>query len=94
MVVRRGKHTKTKQRSRRAHLKLETPKLVKCSHCGVLGLPHQICLNCGYYAGRKVIDVLAKLEKKERKKKQKELKSAEEETKQEKELNLQELSKK
>ena len=94
MVVRRGKHTKTKQRARRGHLKLEAPKLVKCPHCSVLGMPHQVCLNCGYYSGRKVIDVLAKLEKKDRKKKAKELASAEEETKQEKELNLQELSKK
>ena len=32
-----------------------------------------LCQNCGYYGGRQVIDVLAKLDKKERKKKEKEL---------------------
>jgi len=38
-----------------------------------------MCKNCGYYAGRQVVDVLAKLDKKERKKKEKELHKHEEE---------------
>ena len=32
-----------------------------------------MCQNCGYYKGRQIIDVLAKLSKKERKQKEKEL---------------------
>lgn len=32
-----------------------------------------MCANCGYYAGRQVVDVLAKLDKKQRKLKEKEL---------------------
>ena len=39
-----------------------------------------MCKNCGYYAGRQVIDVLAKLDKKGRKKKEKELHQHEEES--------------
>jgi len=30
-------------------------KLVKCSNCGSLKLPHQACGNCGYYKGEEVI---------------------------------------
>lgn len=36
-----------------------------------------MCGNCGYYNGRQVIDVLKKLDKKERKKKEKELAESE-----------------
>ena len=37
-----------------------------------------MCQNCGYYNNRQVIDVLAKLDKKERRKKEKELREQEE----------------
>jgi len=47
---------------------------VKCKKCGTEILPHTLCLNCGTYNGREIIDVLKKLTKKERKKKEKELK--------------------
>jgi len=94
MVVRRGRHTKTHQRSKRAHLKLSQVALIHCSHCNALTLPHQICTNCGYYKGRQVIDVLAKLEQKERKKKEKELAGAKKMQEAEKPLDAQELSKK
>jgi large subunit ribosomal protein L32 len=73
-----GKHTKRLQRTKRAQLVLKKPKFVKCSRCGSAKLHHRICLNCGTYKGREVIDVLAKLEKKERKKKAKELEEAQE----------------
>jgi len=36
-------------------------------------LPHTVCENCGTYRDRMVIDVLAKLGKKEKKKKEKTL---------------------
>jgi len=52
-------------------------RFVKCKKCGEEILPHTLCLNCGTYQGREVIDVLKKLTKKERKKKEKELKEEE-----------------
>jgi len=49
-----------------------------------------MCSNCGTYKGRQVVDVMAKLNKKEKKIKEKEL----EEKKQKKELSAEDLSKK
>lgn len=72
MVV-RMKHTKGKRNRVRSHHALKSMRFGVCSHCGKPKLPHIVCGNCGYYNGRQVIDVLAKLDKKERKKKEKEL---------------------
>lgn len=78
MVI-RMKHTKGKRNRVRSHHALTPVRAARCSHCGQPSLPHIMCKNCGYYAGRQVIDVLAKLDKKERKKKEKELHAHEEE---------------
>lgn len=67
------RHTKGHRDARRANQKLEDIAFSKCSHCGETKLPHAICTNCGYYNNRQVVDVLKKLDKKERKKKEKEL---------------------
>ena len=78
MVV-RMKHSKGKRNRVRSHHALKATPAVNCGHCGQAKLSHRICENCGYYAGRQVIDVLAKLDKKERRKKEKELHEHEEE---------------
>lgn len=92
MVV-RMRHTHSATRQRRSHHALQTALLSKCSHCGKPVLPHVMCQNCGYYKGRQVIDVLAKLSKKERKKKEKELHAHEQEQPgKEKALSAEELS--
>lgn len=74
------KHTKGKRNRVRSHHALQPASFASCSHCAQAVLPHQICQNCGYYARRQVIDVLAKLDKKERKKKEKELKDSAQES--------------
>lgn len=79
MVV-RMKHTKGKRNRVRSHHALGARRFAVCSHCGQAVIPHIMCKNCGYYGGRKVVDVLAKLDKKERKRKEKELHQHEEET--------------
>ncbi|HEY3282135.1 MAG TPA: 50S ribosomal protein L32 [Armatimonadota bacterium] len=36
------------------------PNLDACPRCHAPKLPHHVCPACGFYAGRKVIDVKAK----------------------------------
>jgi len=80
------------------HLVLKPPALILCNRCGSPKSPHMVCSECGFYRGRQVIDVLAKLDKKEKKKKEKEMKEMEKAQRQEKqkieELKKEELSRK
>jgi large subunit ribosomal protein L32 len=73
------KHTKGKRNRVRSHHALKVAHFVICSHCRKEKPAHTVCDNCGYYNGRQVVDVLAKLDKKERRKKEKELHAHEEE---------------
>ena len=87
------KHTKGKRNRVRSHHALKPTMLSVCSHCKVSVRPHMMCSNCGYYNGRQVVDVLAKLDKKERKKKEKELHAHETEAAEKGDtLNAEELS--
>ena len=72
------RHTKGKRNRVRSHHALTASRFGTCRQCGSAVIPHVVCKNCGYYAGRKVIDVLAKLDKKARKQKEKELHTHEE----------------
>lgn len=97
MAVPKKRHTKSRRNKRRAHHALGKTKLSVCPKCKEPILPHHFCPFCGTYKGKEVIDILAKLTKKERKKKEKEMaKKEEEKTEKEtkKPLNLEELSKK
>jgi len=73
MGVPRGRRTKSKQGGRRSHLGLKKISLTACPKCDAKNMPHTVCDNCGVYAGRQVVDVLAKLSKKDKKEKQKQL---------------------
>ena len=73
MGVPRGRRTKSKQGHRRSHLGLKKLNLVKCAKCGRENIPHTVCYNCGVYKGRQVVDVMAKLSKREKKEKERQL---------------------
>lgn len=94
MAVPKQKHTKSRRNKRRMHLHLKVPGLVSCLKCGKKVKPHTVCVYCGYYKGREVINVLEKLDKKDRKKRQKEISEHEKEDKKSKPLTMEELSKK
>lgn len=95
MPTPKQRHTKSRRNKRRSHHALKKRTIFTCTKCGQPLLPHQVCPNCGFYNGREVIDTLKKLTKKERKKKKKEIDQHEHaQTKQEKNVNMEELSKK
>jgi len=60
--------TKAGRNQRRSHHALEKAVLTKCEKCQKPVRPHYACSSCGYYKKNKVIDVLKKLSKKDRKK--------------------------
>ncbi len=95
MAVPKQRKTKSKRDQRRMHIFLASPFLATCPKCGKATKQHTMCHNCGYYKGKEVVNVMKKLEKKERKAKEKEMKEAEKEhPKKEKPMSLEELSKK
>lgn len=61
MVV-RMRHTRAHTANRRSHHALKMATLAVCDHCGAKRRPHHMCLECGYYNGRQVMDLVAKKE--------------------------------
>ncbi len=74
----------------RLHRYLIKPVFSLCPKCGKEILPHIVCRNCGYYKGMEVINILGKLDKKEKKKREKEMSEKEAQ----KPLSMEEMSKK
>ena len=68
MVI-RMKHTKGKRNRVRSHHALTPKTMGVCGHCKKAVQPHVMCKNCGYYGTRQVVDVLAVLDKKQKRKK-------------------------
>ncbi|MBI4021866.1 MAG: 50S ribosomal protein L32 [Candidatus Andersenbacteria bacterium] len=73
MAVPKKRTGRSKRNKRRSHLGRRRVALHACPRCGQPVPGHTACPNCGTYRGREVIDVLRKLDKKERKVKEKEL---------------------
>ena len=57
MPTPKRKTTKSKSRQRAAHWKATPPTYAECPQCHQPKLPHRVCGNCGYYAGREVIEI-------------------------------------
>ncbi len=58
------KHSSGRRDRRRSQDALSAENLVACANCGTMILRHTVCLNCGHYRGREVLEI-----KKEDKKK-------------------------
>ena len=59
MVV-RMRHTRAHTANRRSHHALKAANIVACKNCGAMKAPHHVCDACGYYRGKKVLQVKAK----------------------------------
>ncbi len=59
MVI-RMRHTRAHTANRRSHHALKAPTLAICSNCQAKQRPHHMCLDCGFYKGRMVVDMSAK----------------------------------
>jgi len=76
MAVPRHKHTRSKVGQSRMHKNIKLLHLNVCPKCKKPVLSHTVCSNCGFYKGKEVINVLAKLTKKDKKIREKEIKEA------------------
>ena len=70
MVV-RMRHTRSHTANRRSHHALKSTNFAKCPNCRALKKQHNVCANCGFYKGKKVLDLVKKAEKKQKKAKAK-----------------------
>lgn len=57
MGVPKKRHSKSKVGKRKMHYYLVPPSLVKCENCGKTKEPHTVCPFCGFYKGKKVLEV-------------------------------------
>lgn len=64
MVV-RMRHTRAHTANRRSHHALKAVSLAVCKNCGASHRPHHMCLECGFYKGRQVMDLKAKKDARE-----------------------------
>jgi len=59
------------------HKNIKCVRLNICPKCKKPVLSHTVCLNCGSYNGKEIINVLANLTKKDKKIREKEIRAAE-----------------
>jgi large subunit ribosomal protein L32 len=57
MPVPKRRQSSTRRDKRRTHDNLTPPTVVGCSNCGEPALPHHVCQKCGFYKGKKVLEI-------------------------------------
>ncbi|HSE35608.1 MAG TPA: 50S ribosomal protein L32 [Candidatus Paceibacterota bacterium] len=61
------RHTRAHTANRRSHHALKGATFSTCQKCGAKHLAHRVCMQCGTYRGRVVLDVMAKTVKRQKK---------------------------
>jgi large subunit ribosomal protein L32 len=56
MAVPKHKTSKSKRDMRRTHKKTAALTITTCAQCGEPKRPHHLCLSCGTYKGRTLMD--------------------------------------
>lgn len=67
-MVNHMRHTRAHTGNRRSHHALKSPSVTLCKDCGNPKSKHVMCVNCGKYKGKVVVDVTKKIDKKHAKK--------------------------
>ncbi|MDX1672005.1 MAG: 50S ribosomal protein L32 [Balneolaceae bacterium] len=49
--------SKSRKNKRRSHHRVTEPTLAECDNCGAYHRYHHVCTECGFYRGRKVLNV-------------------------------------
>ena len=57
MAAPKRRHSKTRRNKRRTHDSLRRVGTSLCNNCGETKLPHHVCMSCGHYKDREVIEV-------------------------------------
>jgi large subunit ribosomal protein L32 len=57
MAVPKRKKSRSRTRTRAANWKAKPTTTAECPQCRQPKLPHRVCGNCGYYAGRQAVEV-------------------------------------
>jgi large subunit ribosomal protein L32 len=57
MAVPRNRRSKSKQGKVRSHHARKPKNTRQCSNCHVPGLPARMCLACGFYDGRLIVEI-------------------------------------
>ena len=63
MSVPKQRHTKGRRNRRRANIKIISKNLGSCSQCKKKIKQHTVCPFCGYYKGKKAVEIKIKKKK-------------------------------
>jgi large subunit ribosomal protein L32 len=55
-----SRHSKSRKNKRRANWKISMPNIELCGECQEPKLPHRVCMSCGTYNGKKILEVVEK----------------------------------
>lgn len=54
----KNKSSKARRDKRRANWKMSPTNFVRCNRCGALMEPHKVCLTCGCYNKKEIIEIV------------------------------------
>ncbi len=55
-----SRHSRARRDKRRANWKLKISNVSICPECDEPKLPHRVCMSCGTYNGKKILEVAEK----------------------------------
>ncbi|MBI4847643.1 MAG: 50S ribosomal protein L32 [Nitrospirae bacterium] len=56
----KSRHCKARRDKRRANWKIQLTSVSICPECQEPKLPHRVCMSCGTYNGKKILEVVEK----------------------------------